>query len=347
MVTVGSVGAVGILAFVSPTIEAFFIWQAGVGLVYAAIMRWAAWRVVGRAGNVRFNVDELKRIWRFSASMSGIALTAIIFTQLDKIILSRILGLDEFGRYILATVVVNGLYILITPLFNVIYPLFSALIVNNNTEKLTNMYRLGTCMLATVLFPIAMVLAVFAEDLVHMWTGNPEIASSVAPIIAFLTIGSALHGVMYFPYALQLAYGQTRIPLMINAILMVVLVPLVISLALVYGALGGAIAWFVLQVLYVMLGTPMTHHRLLKGLGSRWLLQDVGVPLVLSLLAGLVGYYTLQGAQHSSSVRLMCGVVLALLASLFSLLASPKLRKVVLNNFGLKKQSEALFRRYD
>jgi len=42
MVTLGNVGAVGVLAFVSPTIQAFFIWQAGVGLVYVATIRW--WR---------------------------------------------------------------------------------------------------------------------------------------------------------------------------------------------------------------------------------------------------------------------------------------------------------------
>ena len=49
MVTLGNVGAVGVLAFVSPTIQAFFIWQAGVGLVYAGTIRWAAWRTVGRS----------------------------------------------------------------------------------------------------------------------------------------------------------------------------------------------------------------------------------------------------------------------------------------------------------
>ena len=42
MVSIGSVGAVVVLAFVSPTIEAFFIWQASVGLVYAITMRMAA-----------------------------------------------------------------------------------------------------------------------------------------------------------------------------------------------------------------------------------------------------------------------------------------------------------------
>ena len=89
MVTLGSLGAVAVLAFVSPTIEAFFIWQAAVGLVYAEAMRRAAWRVVGVEKPQRFDVGSLKKVWRFSAGMSVVALSGVIFTQIDKVILSK------------------------------------------------------------------------------------------------------------------------------------------------------------------------------------------------------------------------------------------------------------------
>lgn len=108
MVTFGNLGAVVVLAFVSPTIEAFFIWQACVGLLYATTMQWAAWRVIGRLKEIRFDIDKLKQIWRFSAGMGGIALSGLVFTQLDKLILSKMLGLEEFAHYMLATVVVTS-----------------------------------------------------------------------------------------------------------------------------------------------------------------------------------------------------------------------------------------------
>jgi O-antigen/teichoic acid export membrane protein len=222
MVTFGNLGAVAVLIFLSPTIEAFFIWQACVGLLHAVSMRWAAWGVIGRLKEVRFDVDELKRIWRFSAGMSGIAVSGLVFTQLDKVILSKIVELKEFGHYMLATAVVSGLYLLIVPTFNVVYPRLSALVVTGDREKLTDLYRVGTRLLASVLFPVAMLLVVFPQELVYAWTRNQAIASSVAPIIALLAVGTALHGVMHFPYSLQLAYGVTRLPLTINAILIVV-----------------------------------------------------------------------------------------------------------------------------
>jgi len=334
MVTIGSLGAVAVLAFVSPTIEAFFIWQACVGLVYAITIRWSAWRIIGKFNQIKFDVDKLKNVWRFTAGMSGIGLTALVFTQLDKVMLSKMLGLEEFGHYMLATVVVSGLYVLIAPVYNVVYPRFSALVATGDTEKLIDLYRLGTRMLATVIFPIAMVLAVFAEGLVLVWTGNPSIASRVAPVIALLAIGSALHGVMYFPYALQLAYGMTRLPLTINIILLILMIPMIIFLALTFGAVGGAIAWLVLHVLYVMLGTWMTHRHLLKGVGAKWLLQDVGIPLLLSIMVGLIGRYVVQHQENTAFVNLICGGTSALLASALSILVSPQLRTIILNSLG-------------
>lgn len=331
MVTVGSVGAVTVLAFISPTIEAFFIWHASIGLVYAVTMRTAAWRIVGKTSKNSFDIGKLKNIWRFTAGMSAIGLTSLVFTQLDKVILSKMLGLDEFGQYMLATVIVSGLSVLVTPLFNVIYPRFSALVVTGETEKLTDLYRLGTRVLATVLFPIAMMLAVFAEDLVLVWTGNPGIASNVAPVISLLVIGSAMNGVMYFPYALQLAYGVTWIPLTINMTLMCLLAPLIIYLAREYGALGGAMAWLISEVAYLLLGPWLTHRYILKGLGPKWFLHDVSIPLVLSILIGVAGYSVIQVGEYTLYERVLWASGLTLFNAALILLLSQQLRTVVWN----------------
>lgn len=334
MTTMGSLGSVAMLAFISPTIEAVFVWQAGIGLLHAVVIRWAAWRVIGRVKDTRFNVGELKRVWRFSVGMSGIALSGLALSQLDKLVLSKMVGLKEFGHYMLATAIVGGLYLLIAPIFNAVYPRLSAFVVTGDTQQMSDLYRMGTRLLATVLFPVAMLLAVFPQDIVYAWTGNSSVASSVAPVVAFLAVGTALHGAMHFPYALQLAYGATRLPLTINAILMIVLVPLIIFLALTYGALGGAMAWFVSQVLYVLLGTWLTHRRLLKGVGTQWLFQDVGVPLVLSILAGIVGHYVIQGAEYSAYVKLVWGGGLSLIVIVLSLSLSPRLGMAILNGLG-------------
>jgi O-antigen/teichoic acid export membrane protein len=333
MSTIGSLGAVAILAFVSPTIEAFFIWQAGVGLVYAIIMRWAAWWVIGRSKNIQFDISTLKRIWRFSAGMSGVAVSGIILMQLDKVLLSRILSLEDFGRYALAGVVASGLYVLLTPTFNVIYPRLSALVVTANTEKLIDLYRTGTRLFLAVLFPIATFAAVFAEELLILWTGNPIIAKNSAPIVSLFLIGTALNGAMHFPYALQLAYGMTRLPLIINAILIMIMTPTTIMLALRFGAVGGAAAWALLNSIYLLIGTLLTHRYLLKGMGLKWLLSDVGVPLCLSLLIVGAAGIEVHNTTYPNYMKLFIGIGLTLFTFMLIAITSPRIFLIVRSRF--------------
>lgn len=332
MVTIGSLGAVAVLAFVSPTIEAFFTWQACVGVLYAATMRWAAWRVIGR-GEERFMREELKRIWRFSAVVGGTTVAGLILTQTDKVLLSRMISLEDFGRYALAGMVAGGLSILISPAFSVIYPRFSALVGSGNSEGLTQLYRFGTRMLCIILFPIAFSVAFFSNDLLFVWTGNSPLAASTAPLVMLLTIGTSLNGIMYFPYALQLACGMAWLPFLIAIALTLVLIPLIIFLVLYYGVLGGAAAWLVLNIIYLPFGTWLTHRYLLKGLGMKWLLEDVGLPLALSGLVIGIGGNWLAGRAWEHHTRLFFAGGLAVFTMLILLAVSTQLRSWIMDNY--------------
>lgn len=291
MVTLGSLGAVAIGAFVSPTIEAFFLWQAGVALVHVAVMRWAAWRAVGRDEQTRFDAGALRKVWRFSAGMTGVAVASILLTQLDKLLLSRMLNLEDFGRYTLAGVVAGALAIFTVPAFNVIYPRYTALITRGDLKGLEQSYLHGTHVFCAVVFPVALMVSGFAQDLLHLWTGNAALAASVAPIAALLVLGTALNGAMHFPFALQLASGVVSLPLILSAGLAALVVPMVVVLTSTYGARGGAGAWLLVNLVYLFVGAWMTHRRLLVGLAPKWLLQCVLLPLAISLAAMLLGRY--------------------------------------------------------
>ncbi len=328
MTTIASLGAILVLAFVSPTIQAFFIWQAIAGLLYALAMRRAAWEIVGRPASLRFDMTQLKTVWRFSAGMSVISILGLLLNQLDKVILSRLITLSAFAHYMLASTLVSGLFVIVSPAFNTIYPRFTAMVAAGEIAKLTEMYRLGTRSLATLLFPIAMMLAVFSEELVMIWTRNHEVAMQVAPILSLLVIGTAIQGVMYFPYALQLAYGMTRLPLIICTVTVVAMVPSTIFLAWRFQAPGGAMAWLAVNVLYLLLGTWLTHRHLLKDIRSKWLMHDVGIPLVLTVISGLIAHFGIEEMSCSVYLKLFYGGCLVLIVCMLSLLSSPQLRLI-------------------
>jgi len=337
MTTLSTLGAVAVLAWISPTIQAFFLWQSLVGLAYAVTARWAAWGVIGRGRSVRFDFSALKRIWRFSAGMSGITIAALVLMQLDKVLLSRVLSLGDFGRYTLAWMIAGGLYVLLTPVFNVIYPRLSMLVANKDAGALVDFYRSGTRTLLAALFPVAIAAALAAEDLVSVWTGNTALASSAAPIVSALLIGTALNGAMHFPYALQLAYGNTRIPLTITVILIALLGPATVLLAMKLGAFGGALAWLVLNCVYVAIGTWMTHRRLLTGIGWTWLLRDVGGPLLLSSVI-VVAAWLLWRTPGQPVVNAALSVALALVGCLVTMsVVQPSAMRAFWSAIGIKR----------
>jgi O-antigen/teichoic acid export membrane protein len=329
MSTLSNVGAVCVLAFFSPTVGAFFLWQAGVGVVYAVVLRGAAWRALGRASGAVFDFHALKSIWRFSATMMALTFAGLALSQFDKVLLSKLLALDAFGQYVLAGVVASALSIVIAPFYNAIYPRFSAYIAGDQISEVLKLYRVSGRLLATVLFPVAMVIAVAGEDLIRLWTGNPHLAESVAPLAALLALGTALHGIMYIPYALQLAEGKTFIPLTSSFALLVIMVPLTISLAVIYGALGGAMAWMILHVLFVALGTWLTHRYIGKWAGFPWLIREIGIPFLICGSFGLFAMYMINLTAFSSYMRLVVVFTSALVSVLVTFAASPELRSVV------------------
>ena len=330
MNTASSIGAVCIIAFVSPTIEAFFAWQACVGIAYAVTMRTVAWRILGtRPADGRFSIDALKKIWRFSAGMSAVAITGVFLVQLDKLLLSKILDLGAFGAYALAATLSSGLYILLTPTFNVIYPRLSAMAAANEHSALQDYYRTGTRLLLAGLFPLAVFISAYSNELLMAWTGNAQTASIAAPIVSIFVFGTALNGAMHFPHALQLALGNTRAPLQINLLLLLVMVPATLTLAHLLGAQGGAWSWALTNVIYLIAGTYLTHRTMLPGIAWRWLLADVGAPFVISvcIVAGLSMMH--ERATHGTALVLIGGAASALMASAVILLTSARVRSLI------------------
>ncbi len=162
-----------------------------------------------------------------------------------------------------------------------------------------------------MLFPIAATISLYAYDLIYLWTGNARTAASVAPLASLLVWGTALNGVMYFPYALQLAFGRTRLPLTINAILIAVSAPITVILTATYGVIGGAASWLILNGIYLLLGTWLTHRLLLPRVGGGFA-RNVAVPMLVSLLVVAIAAWVMQDAPSSSLVRALLAAVAAL-----------------------------------
>jgi Membrane protein involved in the export of O-antigen and teichoic acid len=305
-----AITTIAVLTWGVRSIQAFFVVQAGFGLMQVIVLRVLAWRVVGER-DAPYDFGDLRRVWHFSAWMGGVVIAGLLVSQFDKVVLSRIVTLESFAHYMLAVLLVSGLQILTTPAFNVLFPKFSALIARGDRASLEYLYTAAAQLFVTSLFALAFAVVFQAESLVAIWLGNAKIAADVAPLAAWLAIGSALNGVMIFPYCLQLAAGKPKLAFLIAASLLVMAVPMVLVLAIRYGALGGAVSWTILNALYLFIGTWLTGRKVMAFAGWVWLKRSVLTPLIATFATALLGAWMGRALVVEPWVSLGIGVVAA------------------------------------
>jgi len=284
MGTFRGLGAVLILWLVSPTVEAFFSWQIVVSVVHISMIVFFLWRSLPDAAEPpRFRRELLLNIRRFAAGVMGISVLATILTQLDKIILSRMLSLEMFGYYTLAYVVAMTLYRFIGPVFSATYPRLSNLVALNAREDLIILYHKSAQLISALVLPAAIVVALFSKEILLVWTQNSVTAERTYLLVSILVMGTAINGLMHIPYALQLATGWTRLAFFVNLVSVLLLVPLIFVLTKWYGAVGAASVWVILNGGYVLFAIQIMHRRLIPAEKWRWYRKDIGIPFVVSL----------------------------------------------------------------
>lgn len=283
--TIGSVGGVLFIWLGPRSISALLGWQAAWLLVSIGVTYAFFWREVGFARvRVKGIFAILRQHWRFSAGMGAISITGLILMHIDKLLLSRLLPLASFAHYSLAVTVARGLYVLISPIFGAYFPRLSSLVGRDDEDSVRACYRAATQLMAALILPLAATIALFSEEIVRLWLRDARLAAEIGPLVTCLAIGTCLNGLMNIPFALQLAYGRTKIGLLINIGLVVTIVPSTIFAATRYGAPGGAAIWMILNAVYLAVGLPITHKLLMPGHFSRWL-SDVVPPLLAALVA--------------------------------------------------------------
>jgi len=308
--TLRGVGAVLILWLIAPTIQAFFSWQIIISIINTGLLGFFLWHRLPRTEKkATFQKSLLVGVWKFAAGISGISILATILTQLDKVILSKMLTLEMFGYYTLAGVVAMSLYRIIGPVFSAIYPRLTQLFSLSDQDGLKQLYHKSCQFMSVLILPVAVVIALFSREILLLWTQNPTTAEKTHLLVSILICGTALNGLMNIPYALQLAHGWTRLGVYLNAIGVVVLAPMIFVMTKNYGAVGGASAWVILNSVYFFVAIPLVHRRLLPHENWHWYGEDVGIPLIASLsLAGL-GRLFMGGQMSQLMTILYLGII--------------------------------------
>jgi O-antigen/teichoic acid export membrane protein len=282
--TIRGIGAALVVYVSANPVVDFFNWQLLASILNVAVLAIILWRILPRCAEpARFQKKLLYGVWRFAAGISGISVMVLLFNQLDKVILSKLISLTLFGYYSLAWQIIGVLFLFYAPLYAVFFPVFTQYVTRGDVDRLKDAYHRGCQLMSVAILPVVLVIALFARDILSIWTGNITIASNAHVLVSILILGAAFNALLYMPFTIQQAYGYTRYGFYTYLGALIAFIPLILFVVLRYGAVGGALVWTSLNGIIFLITIPFTHKRFLPGENRRWYVEDVGRPLFAAL----------------------------------------------------------------
>lgn len=276
--------------------------------------------IVTNSEVIGWSIQPVKPVLKFALTIAFTSSVWVLVTQTDKLILSGILPLAEYGFFTLAVLVASGIMILSAPVSTVIMPRMARLHAEGKYDEMIQVYRNATQLVSVVAGSASLTIAFFAEPFLYAWTGDKAIASNTAPILTLYALGNGVLAVSAFPYYLQYALGNLRYHLIGNLVTVVTLIPTIIWAASEHGGVGAGSAWLSINGLYLILWVGYVHHKLQPGLHVGWLSKDIlgiytPVILLLFLAGGYVNYETRQEALFSVVVLSFSAISVATVSS--------------------------------
>lgn len=280
--TLRGLGAILILWLVSPTIVAFFIWQAIISLIESFTFYNYIWKNLPKSSiKPSFKKDIIKDIWKYAAAISANAIIGVALTQIDKVILSNLLTLEIFAYYTIAATVASSVWIITIPFNTAIFPRLVVLYESKQKEKLKSLFHQFSQLLSLILFPFCAILIVFSKQILLIWIQDPLIVENTHLIMSILVFGTMINGMVSLPSYCSYAFGYPKLMTYVNIGQSVIIIPLIFILVNWQQEVGAAIAWVALNSTYILILAPLFFRRFLVKEKKEWYINDNFFPLIV------------------------------------------------------------------
>lgn len=275
--------------WIVPDVRILFAFWLAISLVELAALRLILSRAFSASLPWRhFSLAALRKRGRLWGSMAFLAVIWTLVTQGDKIILSRVLPLAEFGQFTLVTVLSNAILAIPLPIAMAYQPRLLAAAATGDHEELGGLVHDATQLIMLTTIAPALAMAVVPEATVFAWTNNPEAAAAVSPYLGLYVLGSAIVGLASILYGVQVAKGDLSLHMKANCVLAFILVPAVYLAASRYGAFGAAALWLAMNLALLIFYFPLVLRRFLPRELGRWYAASILPAALAAALAAMV-----------------------------------------------------------
>lgn len=270
-------------------------------LVIAALQTLAAAALAYRFLPRTHTPAALGALWGFARNAALIGILSGLVSQVDKLVVSKVLPLATFGGYAVAVTIGAIVMTAMQPFHAAAFPRLTQLAARHEDAELARLYSRATRTMAAILFPLAVMAAVFMRELLAIWSGSSVLAHEIRLAAVLVVTGSALYALTTLMYSLQLAHGWMTPSLVLNALALCVLLPVSAWSAMRFGAVGPAATWFGVQAVVLVADALATHRGLLPRYS--WL-RDVAPPFLASLLVAAAARFAIDALRPGSALAM-------------------------------------------
>lgn len=330
LATIRATGALAVLVWVDNSLSAFFQWQLAISIFSTLLYRHIAYRAMPVPTRTpRFALMELRKSWRFASGMLMLTFLSLLLTQIDKLLLSTLISLEDFGRYTLASLAAAALFTLISPISVTFLPRLTQLHAAREDRAFAVTFHRGAQLVAVVGGGVAATLIFNSEAALLVWLQDRDLARQTSALLSLLLLGNLMNGLCHIPYQALLAHGKTRPPILMNTVAALILIPLIFLLVPRHGAVGAAAIWAILNLGYLVAFAALVFKPFLATERSAWVVGDVLKPVLFAMVVAAAGRQLMpEGLDTWATIAFL--VVLTTIACIASLLGSKELLRDVL-----------------
>lgn len=197
----------------------------------------------GYRGNLSFDKSLLKPLCVSGGWLTLSNVISPFMGYVDRFIIGAIVSAAAVAYYTTPQEIVTKIWIVPGALTAVLFPAFSAKLVNSD-EGVRKLFSEVILCLFLVLIPITSALAVFAKEILSLWVGW-EMAEHGELLMQIFAIGILVNCLAHVPFTLIQSAGMPRVTALIHCAELPFFLLLLWWLTASYGVEGAAVAWII------------------------------------------------------------------------------------------------------
>lgn len=285
---VKNAGVVIVISLVAADIRLFYVWYIFIDIIYMLFIRYFVIHYLAES-TTKLNWSfrdfiALKNVYGFAIGIMFISIGYALNSQVDKIIISNRFSLTIVGSYnstynlsYVASIIASAAGI-------AIFPRFTSLFTAKSIEDQKALYLKVNGIVNIFSSTLGAFIAVFSYDILKVWTGSSEIASTMQNAGLYLILGTTISAFQEIPYNYFLACGVTLVNAIqtgCSIIYVLLITPIFINHL---GILGAAISWLVEMLLSTTIYLLVFYKKYFNNNIFKYIVIDTYSPLGISLI---------------------------------------------------------------